>query len=66
MLFLEFFFIYLVENQNNIGMWISPDPHRQFASPYAYGSNPVNGVDPNGKDFGIIIQHEGAGCNPPI
>lgn len=36
----------------DIGMWISPDPMRQFASPYLYagnGYNPVNTVDPDGK-----------------
>ena len=37
-----------------LGMWISIDPRRQFASPYLYagnGVNPVNGVDSDGKDF---------------
>ena len=37
-----------------LGMWISVDPMRQFASPYLYagnGVNPVNGVDGDG---GII------------
>ena len=37
-----------------LGMWISVDPMRQFASPYLYagnGANPVNGVDPNGNVF---------------
>lgn len=32
-----------------VGMWMSPDPARQFASPYAYSPNPVNSVDPDGK-----------------
>ena len=35
-----------------LGMWISVDPKRQFASPYLYagnGYNPVNGVDPDGN-----------------
>jgi RHS repeat-associated protein len=35
-----------------LGMWISVDPARQFASPYLYagnGVNPVNGVDPDGN-----------------
>jgi RHS repeat-associated protein len=32
-----------------LGMWISPDPARQFASPYAYSPNPVNSFDPDGK-----------------
>ena len=44
-----------------LGMWISMDPARQFASPYLYagnGYNPVNGVDPNGNvlnDIGMKI-----------
>ena len=35
-----------------LGMWISVDPARQFASPYLYagnGYNPVNVVDPDGN-----------------
>jgi len=35
-----------------LGMWISVDPMRQFASPYLYagnGVNPVNGVDGDGN-----------------
>ena len=35
-----------------LGMWISVDSKRQFASPYLYvgnGYNSVNGVDPNGN-----------------
>ena len=35
-----------------LGMWISVDPKRQFASPYLYagnGMNPVNVVDPDGN-----------------
>lgn len=34
-----------------LGMWISMDPKRQFASPYLYagnGYNPVNAIDPDG------------------
>ena len=37
-----------------LGMWISVDPKRQFASPYLYagnGYNPVNGVDGDGNVF---------------
>ena len=37
-----------------LGMWISVDPARQFASPYLYagnGLNPVNGVDLDGNVF---------------
>ena len=35
-----------------LGLWISVDPKRQFASPYLYagnGYNPVNVVDPDGN-----------------
>jgi RHS repeat-associated protein len=35
-----------------LGMWISVDPKRQFASPYLYagnGMNPMNIVDPDGN-----------------
>ena len=35
-----------------LGMWVSVDPARQFASPYLYtgnGMNPVNVIDPDGK-----------------
>ncbi len=32
-----------------IGRWLSPDPMRQYASPYlAMGNNPVNVIDPTG------------------
>ena len=36
-----------------LGLWISVDPARQFASPYLYagnGYNPVNGVDSDGNE----------------
>ncbi|OWV06176.1 RHS repeat-associated core domain-containing protein [Fibrobacter sp. UWH3] len=39
-----------------LGMWISVDPARQFSSPYLYagnGVNPVNGVDGDGRVFGV-------------
>ena len=42
-----------------LGMWISVDPMRQFASPYLYagnGYNPVNVVDPDGNI--VIAQTE--------
>ena len=44
-----------------LGMWISVDPMRQFASPYLYagnGYNPMNAVDPDGND--VQIQNEQA------
>jgi RHS repeat-associated protein len=35
------------------GLWISPDPARQYHSPYDYtGGNPVNLVDPDGRAAG--------------
>ena len=37
-----------------LGMWISVDPKRQFASPYLYagnGMNPVNVIDPDGNEL---------------
>jgi len=34
-----------------IGRWTTPDPLRQFSSPYvSMGNNPVNRTDPNGKE----------------
>ncbi|RBL93325.1 RHS repeat domain-containing protein [Chitinophaga flava] len=34
------------------GRWLSPDPKRQYASPYlGMGNNPVNGVDKDGGAF---------------
>ncbi|WP_458449780.1 RHS repeat-associated core domain-containing protein [Fibrobacter sp.] len=42
-----------------LGMWISVDPKRQFASPYLYagnGYNPVNGVDPDGNADNFTAQ----------
>ena len=41
-----------------LGMWISVDPMRQFASPYLYagnGFNPVNVVDPDGNETTINL-----------
>ncbi len=41
-----------------LGMWVSVDPKRQFASPYLYagnGVNPVNGVDEEGEDFMVTL-----------
>ena len=47
-----------------LGMWISVDPARQFASPYLYagnGFNPVNGVDPDGNSVNILLSNEKSG-----
>ena len=44
-----------------LGLWVSVDAARQFASPYLYvgnGYNPVNGVDGDGKafnPFGLLV-----------
>lgn len=41
-----------------IGQFLSHDPQRQFASPYAYGpGDPMNGTDPNGESFLGSIGH---------
>jgi len=43
---------FTLEPETMMWMWISPDPKRQFASLYSYtgnGFNPINGVDPDGK-----------------
>jgi RHS repeat-associated protein len=32
-----------------LGVWISPDAAREFASPYSYSPNPINAVDPDGN-----------------
>ncbi|RIL02171.1 MAG: hypothetical protein DCC71_16790 [Proteobacteria bacterium] len=38
-----------------IGQFLSHDPMRQYASPYAYGpGDPVNGIDPDGQLFGFL------------
>lgn len=38
-----------------VGVWISPDPVNQFANAYAYGSNPTNTVDPDGKAAAAVL-----------
>ena len=46
-----------------LGLWVSVDPKRQFASPYLYagnGVNPVNGVDENGN---ILIMDKNTSQN---
>ena len=58
-----------------LGMWISVDPKRQFASPYLYagnGYNPVNGVDDDGNEFRLDATGRGLlltamnDCNPKV
>jgi RHS repeat-associated protein len=36
-----------------LGLWVVPDPAGQYVNPYAFGFDPINGVDPNGMWFGI-------------
>ena len=31
-----------------LGVWVTPDPARQFANPYSYGGDPMNYFDPYG------------------
>lgn len=39
----------------NLGLWMSPDPKRQFHSPYSYGpGNPPNGTDDIGRIWETI------------
>lgn len=33
------------------GLWLTPDPAGQFANPYTYGDDPINGMDYNGLWF---------------
>jgi len=40
-----------IDGGRSVEVWISPDPMRQFASPYAYSPNPINSVDPDGNYF---------------
>ena len=50
-----------------LGMWISVDPARQFASPYLYGGNgynPVNAIDPDGN--AAFIQKNGNNVNAVV
>ena len=45
-----------------LGMWISVDPKRQFASPYLYagnGMNPVNVIDPDGNKTVAMVGEDG-------
>src|SRR5690554_4633811 len=32
-----------------VGVWMSTDPKNQFFNPFAYSSNPINTVDPDGQ-----------------
>ena len=50
-----------IDGGRSAEMWISPDPARQFHSPYSYGSNPVNGIDPDGKWLGWLNQGDRGG-----
>ena len=52
-----------------LGMWISVDPARQFASPYLYagnGVNPVNVIDPDGNAAYINIKGNNITATVPV
>jgi RHS repeat-associated protein len=38
-----------------VGVWTSVDPAGQFFNPYAYSSNPIVFIDPDGRTFGAFI-----------
>jgi RHS repeat-associated protein len=46
-----------------LALWISPDPMRQFASPYAYSPDPINSVDPDGMYSGDAPGVLGGSCD---
>lgn len=54
---------------SDIGLWTSTDPARQFWSPYSYGNNPINNIDPDGreqsalKDFSLMTAKFGLGTS---
>jgi RHS repeat-associated protein len=45
---------------SKIGRWLVTDPYNQFWSPYnGMGNNPLNGVDPDGGNFGDFFNEIG-------
>lgn len=42
----------------DLGMWITPDPAGQFRNPYTYGGDPVNFTDDDGR---VIVWANGVG-----
>ncbi|BFP40646.1 hypothetical protein FGF1_14910 [Flavobacteriaceae bacterium GF1] len=45
---------------SRIGRWLSPDPYKQYSSPYlGMGNNPINGIDPDGGCF----NEDGSDCD---
>ena len=44
-----------------LGVWVTPDPARQFLSPYSYGGNPVVYTDPDGNFLRWKINGDGVG-----
>jgi RHS repeat-associated protein len=36
-----------------LALWLAPDAAGQYVNPYAYGADPINGVDPDGNWFWI-------------
>ncbi len=40
----------------DLGLFVTQDPQEQYWNPYSYGGgNPVNGIDPDGQFFSIIV-----------
>jgi RHS repeat-associated protein len=42
-----------------LGRWMIPDPSREFSSVYRTGNNPINSIDPDGRDeFNVNISNQ--------
>ena len=53
-----------------IGRWLSPDPYRQYDSPYlGMGNNPITGIDPDGgfwQELGNWVSGSGWNSNAAL
>jgi RHS repeat-associated protein len=53
-----------------LGRWLSPDPYRQYSSPYlGMGNNPISGIDPDGgfwQELGNWILGSGWNSNAAL